>query len=162
MRFSTIAMPLFLVASASAAAIDKRDAVVTVHTDGASTQVTVPTAELTADPPAGNLGGKADVASAVGNVISKVVHLIQGMIDDDIKRRQAFTQNVVARVREQTKYNVIMSNVGYDFQGDFIDRTSTKYNAKIGADVSYDVITFKTGTFTLKGDGGYENVSKKT
>lgn len=52
-----------------------------------------------------------------------------------MKRRQAFTQNTVAQVRQRTKNNVIMSNVGYDFKGTFIDRTSTKYKAKIGSDV---------------------------
>jgi hypothetical protein len=51
------------------------------------------------------------------------------------KRRQAFTQNTVARVRQATGLNVVMSNVGYNFQGTFESRNSVKYNAKIGSDV---------------------------
>lgn len=57
-----------------------------------------------------------------------------------IQRRQAFTQNVVARVRQGTGLNVVMSNVGYTFDGTFESRTSTKYNAKIGSDVRYVLI----------------------
>ncbi|KAF6791734.1 hypothetical protein CSOJ01_14266 [Colletotrichum sojae] len=33
-----------------------------------------------------------------------------------------------------------MSNVGYDFKGTCIDRTSTKYKAKIGADDSASLV----------------------
>ncbi|KAF6824763.1 hypothetical protein CMUS01_10095 [Colletotrichum musicola] len=129
---------------------------VTVKTDNATAQITVP-ANLPAKEPAGGLGSKADAASAVADVLSKVVKLVQGLVDDDFWRRQAFTQNTVAQVRQRTKNNVIMSKVGYDFKGTFIDRTSTKYKVKVSADVSFDVIQFKTGSFTLKGDGGFQN-----
>lgn len=53
-----------------------------------------------------------------------------------------------------------MSNVGYTLTGtpDVLQKTS--YKAKVGSNVSYDVLVFGTGhTFTLNGDGGFENVS---
>ena len=34
-----------------------------------------------------DVGGKADAAGAVADVVNKVVQLVQGLVDDDIKVR---------------------------------------------------------------------------
>lgn len=73
-----------------------------------------------------------------------------------------FTQQTVAQVQQATGKNVVMSNVDYTFSGTPITKSSIKYKAKIGADVSYDVLTFNNGTFSLHGDGGFQNVSVLT
>ncbi|KAH8897718.1 hypothetical protein GQ53DRAFT_817996 [Thozetella sp. PMI_491] len=157
MRFSAILSIATIGQLASGALLpQKRDATLTVLSDTGSASITVPTTGTDAE---SGVGGGADIAGAVADIIGKVTNLIQGLIDDDTKRRQAFTQNTVARVRQATGQNVVMSNVGYNFQGTFTSRTSTKYKAKVGSDVSFDVITFKSGTFDLKGDGGFQNAS---
>lgn len=131
----------------------------TVYSDTGSVSVTPEYATTTVSLDA-TVGDGADVADAVGTVITKVVDYVQGLIDGDIARRQKFTQRVVAEVRAQFPgYNVVMSNVGYSFTGTTISKSSTSYNAKVGSNVSYDVLTFTSGTFTLEGDGGFENVS---
>lgn len=58
------------------------------------------------------------------------------MVNDDIKRRQAFTQNAAARMRAATGKNIAVSNVGYTV--DAADKTvvATDYNAKVGSDVT--------------------------
>ncbi|KAK0111666.1 hypothetical protein ONS95_002011 [Cadophora gregata] len=106
-----------------------------------------------------DIGGSADAVGAVAEVVQKVVRLIQGLVDGDIKRRQRFTQETVTAVYKKfpTK-TVVMSNVGYSLscQPTVVQRTS--YKAKVGSNVSYDVLVFGKGcTFTLKGDGGFEN-----
>lgn len=53
----------------------------------------------------------------------------------------------------------MMSNVGYTFTGTVDVKQTTSYKAKVGSNVSYDVLVFGAGgTFTLQGDGGFENV----
>ncbi len=144
--------------------------------------------------PQDDVGGKADAAGAVAEVIGKVVDLIQGLIDGDtavsfpsewlmiscwenLQRRQRFTQETVSAVSVQFPgRSVVMSNVGYSLTctPEVIQHTS--YKAKVGSNVrwvviqiyfdldwwkdSYDVLIFGSGcTFTLKGDGGFQNVS---
>ncbi|KAF8862497.1 hypothetical protein BDZ45DRAFT_739140 [Acephala macrosclerotiorum] len=51
-----------------------------------------------------------------------------------------------------------MSNVGYSLPctPEVIQKTS--YKAKVGSNVSYDILIFSAGcTFTLNGDGGFQN-----
>ncbi|TPX09859.1 uncharacterized protein E0L32_008881 [Thyridium curvatum] len=163
MRFSTCVLSYSLLTAAWGIALPealKRDVSLTVHTDNETAQISVPTTSTVVTPNAVNgpaIGNGADVAGAVADIVDKVVNLIQKLVDNDIKRRQTFTQNVVARARQETGLNVIMSNVGYTFDGTVVSRTSTKYKAKVGSDVSFDVITFESGTFDLKGDGGFQN-----
>ncbi|KNG44613.1 hypothetical protein TW65_08538 [Stemphylium lycopersici] len=108
-----------------------------------------------------DIGDKASAGAAVADVVGKVYHLVQDMIDDDIKRRQFFTQKVVQDVHaEFPNYNIVVCNVGYKLGGSgdsLIHKTS--YKAKIGSNVSFDVIIFKgPNTFRRWGDGGYENL----
>jgi hypothetical protein len=54
-----------------------------------------------------------------------------------------------------------MSNVGYSLTcaPEVLEKTS--YKAKVGSNVSFDVLIFGAGcTFTLNGDGGFQNVSR--
>lgn len=56
--------------------------------------------------------------------------------------------------------NIVMANVGYGFTGKTITVQRAIYDAKVGSDVTFDVLVFDAGnTFTLKGDGGFQNVS---
>lgn len=53
-----------------------------------------------------------------------------------------------------------MSNVGYSISCTPTVVQGTSYKAKVGSNVSFDVLIFGSGcTFTLEGDGGFENVS---
>ncbi|KAE9370856.1 hypothetical protein N431DRAFT_442638 [Stipitochalara longipes BDJ] len=144
----------------SASPLEKR--AVTVFTDTGSASITPAIATqqvVSPDAADGDVGGKADAAGAVAEVIRKVVNLIQGLIDGDTVRRQRFTQETVSAVSVQFPgRSVVMSNVGYSLTctPEVIQHTS--YNAKIGYNVSYDVLIFGNGcTFTLKGDGGFQN-----
>jgi NADH dehydrogenase FAD-containing subunit len=80
---------------------------------------------------------------------------------DHEQRRQRFTQETVSAVSIQFPgKTVVMSNVGYSLSCTPDVKSSTSYNAKVGSNVSYDVLVFGSGcTFVLKGDGGFENVS---
>ncbi|KAH8774978.1 hypothetical protein F5882DRAFT_464666 [Hyaloscypha sp. PMI_1271] len=147
-------------ALSSASPLEKR--AVTVFTDTGSASITpaIATTEvLSPDAADGDIGGKADAVGAVADVISKVVDLIQGLIDGDTVRRQRFTQETVSAVSvEFPGRSVVMSNVGYSLTctPEVIQHTS--YKAKVGSNVSYDVLIFGSGcTFTLKGDGGFQN-----
>lgn len=95
--------------------------------------------------------------------MNKVVQLVQGLVDADIARRQRFTQETVSAVWTQfgaSGKSVVMSNVGYSLSCTPDVLYSTSYNAKVGSNVSFDVLVFGAGcAFTLKGDGGFENVS---
>ncbi|KAG9230518.1 hypothetical protein BJ875DRAFT_444941 [Amylocarpus encephaloides] len=142
---------------ASAAPLSKR--AVDVSSD---TGVVSITPQITADVASdlNDVGGKADAAGAVANVINKAVQLVQGMVDNDIKRRQAFTQETVAAVSAAfSGQPVITSNVGYSITGTApVTVQETSYNAKVGSNVSFDVIILSSGSFfTLEGDGGFEN-----
>ncbi|RYN70872.1 hypothetical protein AA0117_g10088 [Alternaria alternata] len=107
-----------------------------------------------------DLGDKTSAAGAVADVVNKVVQLVQGMIDDDLARRRTFTQNTAKDVAAQFPgHSVIVCNVGYSLSGSGDQLVySTSYNAKVGSDVTFDVIVFKSPKiFDRRGDGGYEN-----
>lgn len=57
-------------------------ATVTVSSDTGTAQIDVP---ASTDSTGGDVGGKADAASAVADVVNKVVQLVQGYVNDDIK-----------------------------------------------------------------------------
>ena len=125
------------------------------------------------------MGNNADAASAVTGVNNDVVQLVQGLVDGDIKRRQRFTQETVAAVSVQfPSKTIVMSHVGYSLSCTPDTKESIGYNVKVGSNVryvpssgsisfkglptwhSFDVLVFGNGcTFTLKGNGGFENVS---
>ncbi|KAH6682631.1 hypothetical protein B0J14DRAFT_672993 [Halenospora varia] len=147
-------------ASAAPAVLSKR--AVTVNTDTGSTSINPAIATTVVQGGTVSLddiGGKADAAGAVADVINKVVQLVQGLVDADIKRRQRFTQETVSAVSVQFPgMSVVMSNVGYTITGTPLTVQKTSYKAKVGSNVSYDVLVFGAGsTFTLNGDGGFEN-----
>ncbi|KAK0102198.1 hypothetical protein ONS95_001007 [Cadophora gregata] len=150
------ALTVGLVAFSNASPLVKRATTVSSDTGDASI-----TPAITTEPVSfpDDVGGKVDAAGAVADVVNKVVQLVQGLVDDDIKRRQRFTQETVASVINQfpTK-NVVMSNVGYSISCTPDVVSSTSYKAKVGSNVSYDVLVFGSGcTFELQGDGGFEN-----
>lgn len=134
MQLSTLLATTTLASGALALSIPSVNlwprASLTVSSDTGSVNVDV-TAATDSD-----VGGKADAASAVAGVVNQVVQLIQGMVDDDIKRRQAFTQNTAARTQAALGGNVIVSNVGYALDSTNSKTFSTSYNAKIGSDVT--------------------------
>jgi len=107
------------------------------------------------------LGEAATVVAIINGIIdigNKVDKIVQGIIDADIKRRQQFTQQTVAGLRQKfPTTNFVMSNVGYSFNGNMITKQQVFYHNHIGAKVSFDVIAFKHGTFQLQGDGGFQN-----
>ncbi|GME37279.1 hypothetical protein GTA08_BOTSDO14070 [Neofusicoccum parvum] len=107
-----------------------------------------------------DIGDKSSAVGAIGDVVNKAVQLVQGMIDKDIERRQAFTQKVAKDVADQFPgHSVIVCNVGYSLSGAGEQLVySTSYNAKVGSDVTFDVIVFKSPkVFDRQGDGGFEN-----
>lgn len=113
--------------------------------------------------PSGELGKGASAVAIVNGIIdiaTKMNKIVGGILGKDIKRRQAFTQRTVADLRRRFPgTNFVMSNVGYSFNGRIIAKKQVFYHNKVGARVSYDVISFKRGTFVLRGDGGFQNVS---
>ncbi|PVH78488.1 hypothetical protein DL98DRAFT_573091 [Cadophora sp. DSE1049] len=150
------ALTVGLAAFSAASPIEKR--AVTVSTDTGTVDITPAIATEPVSFP-DDVGGKADAAGAVADVVNKVVQLVQGLIDGDIKRRQRFTQETVGAVSAQFPgKTVVMSNVGYTLSCTPDVLSSTSYNAKVGSNVSFDVLVFGTGcTFNLEGDGGFEN-----
>ncbi|KAF2086393.1 hypothetical protein K490DRAFT_66582 [Saccharata proteae CBS 121410] len=110
--------------------------------------------------PRADIGDRASAVEAIAGVVDKAVKLVQQMVDKDIQRRQAFTQRVVADVSAQFPgQSVVVCNVGYSLTGSGQQLVySTSYNAKIGSDVTFDVIVFKSPKdFVRHGDGGYQN-----
>lgn len=80
------------------------------------------------------------------------------MIDSDVNRRIYYTQQVVgSAVIQFPGKNIVMANVGYEFTGTPITIQRAVYDAKVGSNVDFDVLIFETGTFTLEGDGGFQN-----
>ncbi|KAG4412714.1 hypothetical protein IFR04_014145 [Cadophora malorum] len=150
------ALTVGLAAFSAASPLQKR--ATTVSTDTGTADITPAIATEPVSFP-DDVGGKADAAGAVADVVNKVVQLVQGLVDDDIKRRQRFTQETVASVSAQFPgQSVIMSNVGYTLSCTPEVLSSTSYNAKVGSNVSFDVLVFGSGcTFSLEGDGGFEN-----
>ncbi|RDW74942.1 hypothetical protein BP6252_06084 [Coleophoma cylindrospora] len=130
---------------------------ITVFTDGTSASITPAIATTVFNPD--DVGGKADAAGAVADVLNKVVALVQGLIDGDTVRRQRFTQETVAAVKSQFPGKaVVMCNVGYTTTGTIDVVQKTSYKAKVGSNVSFDVLVFGKGvTFTRNGDGGFQN-----
>lgn len=61
--------------------------------------------------------------------------MVQGMADNDVQRRQAFTQNVAAQARSSTGQNVIVSNVDYSLDPEDQTVVSTDYDSSVGSDV---------------------------
>jgi len=99
-----------------------------------------------------------EIINGIIEIATKVDNIVQGIINADIKRRQQFTQQTVAGLRQRfPSTNFVMSNVGYSFTGKEITKKQVFYHNHIGAKVSYDVIAFKHGTFQLQGDGGFQN-----
>ncbi|KZL82340.1 hypothetical protein CI238_12173, partial [Colletotrichum incanum] len=108
-------------------------------------------------PRAGNSG---ELASAILTIVSQVNNLIPGLIQGDLANRRVFTQRVAAAVSQQNPgLSVVVCNVGYSVTGNPAQSvTSVSYNAKVGSNVSFDVVVFRKGsTFTRRGDGGFEN-----
>ena len=92
------------------------------------------------------------------SIIDKVTAIVQNMIDGDTTRRQSFTQQVVGSAAIQfPNKKIVMSNVGYSFEGTTITTQRAVYDAKVGSNVDFDVFVFDKATFTLKGDGGFQN-----
>jgi len=93
--------------------------------------------------------------SEISKLVDEKVHKI---IAEDVKRRQEFTKQTVASLRQRfPKLNFIMSNVGYSFTGKTVTKTQVMFHNKIGRAVSFDVISFHHGKFQLQGDGGFQN-----
>lgn len=164
-------------AFASASPIQKR--AVTVVTDNDSKSITTALTVPAQIDSFESGTSKADAASTVLGVINQAVQLVQGLIDKDIavslwkfpnlhlkswhyfsQRRQRFTQETVSALAAAfPTATIVMSNVGYDLVGTPIVKQETSYKAKVGSNVSYDVLVIGAGqSFTLKGDGGFENV----
>ncbi|KAF9701448.1 hypothetical protein EKO04_000864 [Ascochyta lentis] len=107
-----------------------------------------------------DIGDKSSAVAAIGDVVNKVVQLVQGMVNKDLERRRTFTQTTAKDVAAQFPgHSVIVCNVGYSLTGSGEQLVySTSYNAKVGSDVTFDVIVFKSPkTFDRQGNGGYEN-----
>jgi len=114
--------------------------------------------ELQARQTIGEAGTVIAIINGIIDIGNKVDKIVQGIIDADIKRRQQFTQQTVAGLRQKfPSTNFVMSNVGYSFTGHEIAKQQVFYHNHIGAKVSFDVIAFKHGTFQLQGDGGFQN-----
>ncbi|CZT52999.1 uncharacterized protein RSE6_14430 [Rhynchosporium secalis] len=107
----------------------------------------------------GSPRSSADVGGTMGDIVIKVIDLVQGLVDKDLERRRRFTQETTASIAATFPgKTVVMSNVGYSLSCTPEALTSTKYKAKVGSDVSYDVLIIGAGCkFNLEGDGGFEN-----
>ncbi|KAH8666043.1 hypothetical protein BGZ60DRAFT_61017 [Tricladium varicosporioides] len=140
------------------AVLDKRTVIVSSNNETATINSSVDLSGLPSQPD--SIDGSVDISSIITYVLDKVGSLIQGMIDSDIKRRIQLTQQVVGTLAiEFPGKNIILSNVGYTFTGTPLAKSNIVYNAKVGSDVTFDVIVFNSGTFTFQGDGGFQNVS---
>ncbi|KAF2085435.1 hypothetical protein K490DRAFT_58822 [Saccharata proteae CBS 121410] len=107
-----------------------------------------------------DINNKGSAVNAIGTIVNQTVTLVQQMVDEDIERRKEFTQKVSADVTaEFPGQSVIVCNVGYSLTGDGDQLVySTSYNAKVGSDVTFDVIVFKSPKdFVRNGDGGFQN-----
>ncbi|KAL5330755.1 hypothetical protein ACEPPN_000276 [Leptodophora sp. 'Broadleaf-Isolate-01'] len=100
-----------------------------------------------------------------GAVIGGVRDLIIALNAEDIEasfrveKRERLTQETVARlVTEFPDDNIVVCNVGFDFSdGTILEQGTISFNAKIGANVSFEVLRFRTGKFVRRGDGGFAN-----
>ncbi|KAH9204222.1 hypothetical protein DL95DRAFT_418426 [Leptodontidium sp. 2 PMI_412] len=74
-------------------------------------------------------------------------------------KRERLTQETVARlITEFPDDKIVVCNVGFDFSaGTILEQGTISFNAKIGANVSFEVLRFRTGKFVRRGDGGFAN-----
>ncbi|KAL2065296.1 hypothetical protein VTL71DRAFT_2965 [Oculimacula yallundae] len=151
-----IALTAGLAAFTTASPLDKRGK---VSTDTGSVNINPKIISSVSHPAGAPVRGSADAAGTIGDIVIKVTDFVQKLVDKDLERRRRFTQETTASVAAAFPgQGVIMSNVGYDLSCTPPVLYSTKYKAKVGRDVSYDVLIVEKGcTFTLKGDGGFEN-----
>lgn len=124
------------------------------------TLISHPRATLTPSQRASSSGGSTglDIAKVVDGLVSAAITSVKDAQKADIASRQKFTQEVAASVYAQFGNKaVVVCNVGYSMTPAAESVTSTNYGAKLGSDVTFDVVVFTTGTFVRKGNGGYEN-----
>ncbi|KAH6663298.1 hypothetical protein F5X68DRAFT_237524 [Plectosphaerella plurivora] len=97
--------------------------------------------------------------NAFGTVLGGVRDLIIALNAEDLEKRERLTKEVSSRIATEFPGNaVVVTNVGFDFtDGEILEQDTIRFDAKIGATVTFEVLRFQKGTFTLKGDGGFIN-----
>ncbi|KAH6697294.1 hypothetical protein F5X68DRAFT_272273 [Plectosphaerella plurivora] len=96
---------------------------------------------------------------SIGGIVFNVTKLVLAIRGNDMAHRREFTQRVAREAFAISSGNaVVVCNVGYQTTGQVLSRTVQRFDANIGADVTYDVVVIGPGaTFTRQGDGGFEN-----
>ncbi|KAH7349744.1 hypothetical protein B0T11DRAFT_301939 [Plectosphaerella cucumerina] len=97
--------------------------------------------------------------NAFGTVLGGVRDLIIALNAEDLEKRERLTKEVSGRLAREFPGNaIVVTNVGFSFtDGEILQQDTIRFDAKIGATVTFEVLRFQKGTFTLQGDGGFIN-----
>ncbi|KAM0282980.1 hypothetical protein ACHAQH_002791 [Verticillium albo-atrum] len=101
----------------------------------------------------------ASATRAVLGIASKINLLIEQTIEKDLEGRRKFTQEVARDTAAAFPgHGVVVCNMGFGTTGTIAHQQTVRYNAKLGTTVTFEVVVLAPGaTFTLRGDGGFEN-----
>jgi hypothetical protein len=94
-------------------------------------------------------------------VVINTARIVNALKTGDKERRQAFTQRLARDAFAIANGNaVIVCNTFFETTGSVLSRSTQRYDAALGADVTFEVVVLgRGGTFNRIGDGGFENVS---
>lgn len=101
-------------------------------------------------------------AQSLLGIVVNTGRIVNALRLGDIAARQQFTQRVAREAFGRSGGRaVIVCNVGFATTGNIFSRTTQRYDANLGADVTFEVVVLERGaSFTRQGDGGFENVSR--
>lgn len=98
--------------------------------------------------------------NAFVEITKSVSIFVKNAQEDSSLRRQQFPRQIVARMAaSDPDFSYIIVNTDYVFVGDKAAQQVVTYDPTFGFKVTFDVFAFTVGTFNLKGDGTWKNVS---
>ncbi|KAF5354341.1 hypothetical protein D9756_007325 [Leucocoprinus leucothites] len=101
----------------------------------------------------------ADIAKSVGGLISSILE----QVEHDNEGRGKFTQDIVAKGREQfPDFNWVACHTKHETQfdgeqGKDWGHQHQEFDIQIGGTIGYEIYWLRSGTFRRQGDGGYLN-----
>ncbi|GAB7333642.1 hypothetical protein MBLNU13_g05202t2 [Cladosporium sp. NU13] len=99
-------------------------------------------------------GGAAGAIEKATPIVLEIVQAISGRT----KKMQEFTQDEVTLMAEQKpEYTSLCTNVGFDFVGTKIAQKTVTLDWGGGPLVTYECLYWQHGTYTHRGDGGFQN-----
>lgn len=102
-----------------------------------------------------------DIAADILSIVDSVFDIVSSIDDAQHDQEGAFTQQTVADLAAQyPTYNILVyhdQDSGFEYVNGYHQHVELELVDGLGTTKGYEVWVFESGTFSLAGDGGFEN-----